>query len=333
MVGVSTDTSSITKKAMDAWMHYWMENASDADPHQTTTEAGWQETRNSITAMEMLFNYIEDRKAFLQSRDFRLLDIERPFAVPIDSRRADLFYIGRLDKVFEYQGRIYIGEHKTTTAYKKDGPFRNDFMESFSPNSQIDGYLYAGNLIYGKKLKAVRVDAALVHKDIHDGFRWIEIERQFAQLDGWLWESRYWIEQIEANEAAQAFSDSPKSTYMAAWPKNTSACTNFGGCPYLDLCKMVSNPAIKSSYSDYDVEKWEPFTALEFNKEKKKDQLVKPNDRLYDNTKLSAFRQCARAYYFRHERDLKPSQDRRALLFGGAWHEAMDVVWGEMARR
>jgi hypothetical protein len=332
MVAVSTDTSIVLKKAMDAWMHYWTENAADADPNSTHTETGWTEIRNSLTAMEMLFNYIEDRKAFLQSRDFRLLDIERAFAVPIDSHRSDLFYIGRLDKVFEYQGRIYIGEHKTTTAYKKEGPFTNSFMDSFSPNSQIDGYLYAGHLIYGKRLKAVRVDAALVHKDIHDGFRWIEVERQFAQLDGWLWESRYWIEQIEANKNAMKANYDPKAAYMPAFPKNTSACTNFGGCPYLDLCKMVSNPDLREQFPDYDISQWEPFTALEFNKQKKKDQVVKPTDQLYDNTRLSAFRQCARAYYFRHERDLKPSQDRRALLFGGAWHEAMDVVWSEMAR-
>lgn len=333
---VIQDTSELVKKAMSAWLSYWERESDGADPYQSQDDNGRTELRNANTAMEMLFNYIEEKRAIFQSRDFRLLSVEQPFAVPLDPERPDLLYIGRLDKVFEYQGRIYIGEHKTTSSYKKDGPFRADFVDSFSPNSQVDGYLYAAHLLYGAKVKACWIDAALVHASVHDGFRFLPVERQLQQLTGWLWETRYWIEQIEANRRALD-SNTPinEMEYMPAFPKNTTSCTNYGGCPYLDLCKMWSNPESQDNPPGYSVHKWEPFDVLELEKNTPKvgKRKITRHLDLYDNTRISAFRTCGRSYYFRHVRDLEPVATRRPLLFGGAWHAAMDVVWNEMCRR
>ena len=119
------------------------------------------------------------------------------------------------------------------------------FLDSFSPNSQIDGYLHAARILYGDEVKACWIDASLVHKTVHDEFKIIPIERQFTQLDSWLWETRHWIQEIEGNwnalsdhgpENQYDMSDDP---YMAAFPKNTGACQDFArSCTYIDLCKM-----------------------------------------------------------------------------------------------
>src|SRR5574341_1293151 len=50
-------------------------------------------------------------------------------------------------------------------------------------------------------------------------------------------------------------------------------------------------------------------------------------DRFFDNTRLQAYRECERKYYFRHVRDWTADATKAALVFGGAWHDAMDVVW------
>lgn len=333
---LNKQTTDLLGKAMKAFIAYWEENAIDSPPdQQTDPETGRREVRNTDTAMEMLYNYIEERRPLLSQRDFKLIAIEKPFAVPLDETRPELVYIGRFDKVFKYQGRYYIAEHKTTTSYKKDGPFRTDFMESFSPNSQIDGYLYAGHLTYGKDLKAVWVDAALVHSLVHDGFRFIPIDRHLAQLAGWVWETRQWVAQIEANDLAaqNAPGDSP---YFPAFAKNTEKCTSlFGLCPYLDLCKMWANPDQQEDtppgFKDY---KWEPFNELELGKAREiagfSGKITKKHQ-LYDNTRASDFRKCGRFFYFRHRRHWILEADKRALLFGGAWHRAMDVVWLELA--
>jgi hypothetical protein len=267
VAAVNKDTMTLTKAAMTAFVAYWEQNATNAELMEVES-GGRPEFRNAQTATEMVFNYIEERKHTLCRSDFELLDIERPFAVPLDPENPSLIYIGRWDKIFRYQGRIYIGEHKTTSLYKREGPFQNSFVESFSPNSQIDGYLYAGMMEYGRDLKAVWVDAALVHRDVHDGFRFIPVERQFAQIETWLWETTYWINQIEANKSVYGSlanipaSERAKLEYLPAFPKNTVSCTQYGGCPYLDLCKMWSNPDRHPAPLGFVEEKWEPFDEL-----------------------------------------------------------------------
>jgi hypothetical protein len=345
VAAVNKDTMTLTKAAMTAFVAYWEENATNAELMEVES-GGKPEFRNAQTATEMVFNYIEERKHTLCRSDFELLDIERPFAVPLDPENPSLIYIGRWDKIFRYQGRIYIGEHKTTSLYKREGPFQNSFVESFSPNSQIDGYLYAGMMEYGRDLKAVWVDAALVHRDVHDGFRFIPVERQFAQIETWLWETTYWINQIEANKSVYGSlahipaSDRAKLEYLPAFPKNTVSCTQYGGCPYLDLCKMWANPDRHPTPLGFVEEKWEPFDELKIARSNialvgKADRAdVTPgNDKVYDNTRTSEFRTCPRKFYYRHIRDWRPGEDRRPLLFGGAWHAAMDVVWEVLCDR
>lgn len=222
--------------------------------------------RNPGVAQEMLYSYCIERRRLLCHKSFRLIDCERPFAVPLDPEDPNLFYVGRLDKIFEYEGRIYVGEHKTSTAYSKDGTFRSYFIDSFSPNRQIDGYLYAGNMLFGDKFKAVWVDASLVHKDVHDGFRIIPIDRSLVHLDQWLWETRYWIDQITANrEAAKRHHN---AELLAAFPKNTRSCNQFGkACPFLDQCKVTANPArVPNPPAGFHKERWEPYSREELER-------------------------------------------------------------------
>ena len=56
--------------------------------------------------------------------------------------------------------------------------------------------------------------------------------------------------------------------------------------------------------------------------------------RLYDNTRLSDYKRCPRFYYFRHIRDWVSIGERRApLVFGSAWHSAMDRLWATTNQR
>jgi hypothetical protein len=338
VAAIKKNTLDLTHIAMKGFLKYWEENATEADV--MSMDDG--EFRNAQTAMEMLYHYIEDRRPLLTNRDFELLAIERPFAVPLSPDDPNLIYIGRWDKVFRWQGKIFLGEHKTTASYKKNGPFRNDFVESFSPNSQIDGYLFAGMVEYGKEVKACWVDAALVHRDIHDGFRFLPVERQFAQIETWLWEVQYWISQVEGNKEVLRGINDPHASYLAAFPKNTVSCTQYGGCPYIDLCKSWSNPADQQTPLGFIKEKWEPFEELKIARgdtaivrvyEGGMGEISPANESLYDNTRVQEFRTCPRKFYYRHMRDWRPQEDRRPLLFGGAWHAAMDIVWEVLADR
>jgi hypothetical protein len=154
--------------------------------------------------------------------------------------------------------------HNTTTAYRKDGYFRADFLDSFSPNSQVDGYQYAAGPLYAGKLRSIWIDAALVHKTVHDGFKFIPIDRGDSSLDMWLWETHHWIDQIEMNKAALAEEERTSGNYMAAFPRDTSSCF---GCAFRHPCIALPNPAKQlTPPMGFKVERWSPFDMVALEK-------------------------------------------------------------------
>jgi hypothetical protein len=160
----------IVDRAHAAFCAEWVKAGGPNPAEMGVDEIAQYSPRTPPVAKEMLYSYLVKRDHLFKDPTFRLLAVERPFALPLDPDDDKLWYVGRLDKVFSVRSYVYCGEHKSTTSYRTNGPFRTDFLESFSPNSQIDGYLYALRSLYGAKARAVWVDAALVHKTVHDGF-------------------------------------------------------------------------------------------------------------------------------------------------------------------
>lgn len=225
--------------------------------------------RNPMTAAEMLYGYIEAREDMMRHR-FRPADeawIEQPFAVPLSLSDPNLWYVGRWDKrvVRVSDGAIFGIEHKTTSEYRKEGGFKADYLESYNPNSQVMGYLYAGKVQYGHAFKGILIDHALVHKTVHDAFALTPIELHLEQLEAWLWETRARIEDISRDttrldrERAEGM-----SSFLPAFPRKTEQCIGkYGRCPFLDLCRSDANPERwDDPPAGWKVEKWEPFDEL-----------------------------------------------------------------------
>ena len=218
--------------------------------------------RTPMIAAEMLIQYISERRRFIE--DCELISVEQPFAVKLYEDDTPIRYIGRFDKVVRHpQNGLLLIEHKTSSMYSKASGLRPDYVTSWSPNSQIDGYLHAAHMIFGD-VKGIWIDAALVHKTVHNVFRFIPIDRQFAQLDQWLHETRDWIRRIENERAGAGNAEihGPDQTYKG-YPKNTGNCSMYAGCAYRDLCKFHATPdSILGNHSGYKVEHWEPFEIL-----------------------------------------------------------------------
>lgn len=219
--------------------------------------------RTPFVAAEMLYEYLLKRKQTFDNPSFKLEAVEQPFAVPIYPDSTDTWYIGRLDKVFKLNGSRVIGEHKTTSDYKIDGGFKQQYIDQWSPSSQIEGYLYAGNLYFEGGVRYAWVDAALVHKKVHDAFKFIPVSASMSALDGWLWEVRDWIEQIKLEEK-KLHSGAAKGDQMQCFRRNTDSCVGkYGPCTFKNICTSIDNPAKLDSAPDgYKVEFWSPFDIL-----------------------------------------------------------------------
>ncbi len=121
---------------------------------------------------------------------------------------------------------------------------------------------------YGDRGKAVWVDGALVHKTVHDAFKFIPVERRLSALDAWLFDTLEWIEQIEHWKLILTdIQTKPLEPVLRAFPKNTEGCYKYNKlCPYFDVCRFTDNPEKIPTPPGFEVKKWEPFDILGIEK-------------------------------------------------------------------
>lgn len=263
LYGSKKTTNAAIDAAYDSFCASWVSNGLPPPDELGPDELDDLAPRTPQIAREMLYGYVDARRHIFEDPSFELLAVEQPFAVPLSPTDASIFYVGRLDKVFSYRGLVRIGEHKSGSAYKKNGPFRSDFIDSFGVSAQIDGYLYALRMLYAPKTAEVWIDAALVHKTEHDAFQFIPEARAESQLDSWLWETHHYIDQIKGNRAALAERAADDTPYLAAFPRNTNSCTQYGRCAFLDICRVTPNPArLNEPPLGYKIEAWSPFSIV-----------------------------------------------------------------------
>ena len=231
------------------------------NPNPSLGEMDRVAPRTPGTAAEMYYHYIDKRKKILA--ESTLLAAEQPFAVPMPGL-DNTWYIGRLDKAISWNGQDIILEHKTTTAYSIEHNFRTDYVDSWYASSQVKGYQFGGGLYY-PGLSAVWVDAALVHKKIHDQFKFIPIAHKFDLLEEWIGDTRGWITRIITDEAQY---NAAGKLAPGVFPKNEDSCFGkYGSCEFLNICRTTADPTkLGECPAGYIEEKWEPFSVLGLDK-------------------------------------------------------------------
>ncbi len=242
--------------AVEAWRGEWTNRGMELE--LAAHEAEELSPRLPATAMRMLADYIREREALLDPDQTELISCEQPFEVPLPP--SDCVYTGLFDKLVQHRGQVLCIEHKTTSLYAKGGPFRSTYVDGWSMNSQVDGYLYALSRLYPKARTAVWVDAALVHKTV-SGFQIIPVEKQRPQLQAWQWEATFWASLIETDK--RVCSTCPTETpIMYAFPKNTNGCYAYNtSCQYMDMCRAWSNPLARADQvpPGFTIEEWDPL--------------------------------------------------------------------------
>lgn len=249
----------LSELAFMAFSKTWEENGLDPNPDLDT--ANMWAPRTPQIAFEMYFNYTLKHWKMLQGCE--VIGIEQPFAVPIPQMPGH-WYIGRLDKAVGWNGQNLILEHKTTTAYATIGNFRTDYLDSWFMSSQVKGYQFGGSLYY-ESIDGVWVDAALVHKKVHDAFKFIPISHNFTLLEEWLSGTRAWVQQISDEEERYK---AEGKLLPGMFKKNEESCFGkYGPCPFIDICRTQADPSrLEEPPPGFVYDKWEPFSVLGLDK-------------------------------------------------------------------
>jgi hypothetical protein len=217
------------KKAIEVFNEAFVENPED-------------NKRTKSVAAKLLQLYHE---RYVDS-SIKILASEMEFTLPIPD--SGIALIGRIDKVIDWGGAIYVMDHKTTSRLGAE------FFNKIKPNMQFDGYVWAARQLGYPTCSGVVMDALLVAKGLIIPAQLAKLsplgrdisERTDEDIEGYL------------NNVRRIVRDIGQCYIHDEWYENTESCCDFNECPYRRLCKESGSVRESIVKADYVVEKWEP---------------------------------------------------------------------------
>lgn len=148
--------------------------------------------------------------------------------IPDDGRLFS--WVGKMDLIVEWPYGLSAVDHKTTSQL---GP---SFDDQWSPEIQMAGYIQAleimergtekPRVVQGAMVNALRV-VKTTPKQVSENFRRVPTTRRPDELKAHHDSLLGWVERMVDEKR---------------YPQNTTSCSNYGGCPYLELCRRDPNP-------------------------------------------------------------------------------------------
>lgn len=150
---------------------------------------------------------------------------------------------GHLDRVVNFNDELFVMDRKTTTTTPS-----THYFNKYEPDNQMTLYSLAGQIILKSPIRGVIIDAAQILTDSSRFVRGITY-RSPDQLEEWLDDLKHHLRVFE-NYAAEGY-----------WPQNDTACDNFGGCRFREICSK--SPKVRETYLSADFTEEHPWNPLE----------------------------------------------------------------------
>lgn len=187
--------------------------------------------------------------------------VEFSFALPVPgSRHPDsgepILYAGRFDFIGDYQSSVYGVDDKTASV----DPANDAWRKQWTLRGQFSGYCWAARE-FGMPMRGFLVRGMGVMKEsVRCGQ--VLVPRPPWMVDQWLAQiSADTAQMVEQYEQLQARLAKGIELLPHSFPQAfDTACADFGGCSYLDLC---SSEHPDDWLSEYVERRWNPLTREE----------------------------------------------------------------------
>jgi hypothetical protein len=178
------------------------------------------------------------------NQPWKLVHSEMPFEVELPTGKK---LMGRIDKIIEWDGVLWVVDHKTTSGLGAS------YFKMAEPNAQFMGYTFAARKL-GFPVVGTVIDAMLVAKGLLDSksrAKLTPLARYDAHVSDELMVE--WLQWAVGTQNMIAYDE--KNEF---WIPNYESCTYYGECPYRSLCKEI--PALREKIigMDYKEEVWSP---------------------------------------------------------------------------
>lgn len=167
--------------------------------------------------------------------------VEYSFSIDLSN---EYVYCGHIDRLVTYGdgNDIYVQDQKTTGSQ-----ITPRFFEGYSPDYQMTGYTWAGQIIFNMPVKGVVIDAAYIAVGF-TAFGRQPITRSDRQLEEFRTEVLHYI-----GLAKQCHE-------TGYYPMNRTSCGNYGGCEFKKICSAVPgvrDNLLQGGYKKRD--RWDPL--------------------------------------------------------------------------
>ena len=159
--------------------------------------------------------------------------LEKRFEVPFG--KSGKRFSGRIDKIVEFEGGLYLCDTKTTKASLSEMYFRN-----YQPNNQVYAYLWAARHILDLPVRGFIIDA------VQTGVHFCRFNRAVfnvsnLSIDEWYADTAYSLEVSDTYHAHQYY------------PANFTSCGNYGGCKFREVCSESPDHRATILREDFEV--------------------------------------------------------------------------------
>lgn len=230
-------------QALDSWYKKQDDTLAIAIFKTDYLDDGTDAKRTHAVGEKLLKIYFEKYR----DQRFKVLASEQVFEIQL-IKDTDTMYMGRIDKIIDWDGAIYVLDHKTTSR------LGYEYFYRIKPNMQFDGYIMAARALGHQSCSGVVLDALLVAKGLLSPSslqRLTPVARDIS--------TRTEQELREFKEDVADILREIRVSYEGnTWHRNTEGCCDFIQCPYRRVCS--AEPELRESIisSDYVVEKWDP---------------------------------------------------------------------------
>lgn len=175
-----------------------------------------------------------------------------PFVLEVEGFDVPVEIVGEIDRVIRQAKRVMPSEMKTTSQLTAD------YMHKFWIDVQTIIYLIAAKELIDPAISAVHIDALLVAKSDPSKLKSSPLLRDIIEHDPE--ELAYMANRIRQVIGAmiEAITQYEAGTNDLFW-ENDQACTNYGGCKYLQYCRR--SPKVRQSIVQTDFVRYEQDTA------------------------------------------------------------------------